>query len=115
MKPIAEMNLWCLREGKVIPFIASVSAPVQEGEDWRCEVSLGDLLDHDINPLYQVDSLLSLVGAIHFITAFLKSRAELGDKFYLEPSVSEEITDISELFWSSKIPTVNKGLPESCN
>ncbi len=100
IKPIAEISLWCVRGGRVIPFIASVSSPYEDenGEDWRCKVSLGDILEHHISSLRQVNSMLALVAAIQFIATFLKKRSEMGDEFYFDAELSEKIDDVSELF-----------------
>ena len=80
IKPIAEISLWCVRGGRVIPFIASVSSPYEDenGEDWRCKVSLGDILEHHISSLRQVNSMLALVAAIQFIATFLKKDRRWG-------------------------------------
>ncbi len=97
MNTIAEIDLYCVRESESIPFTVSISKPYQEGDDWRCKVSFGELLKHDIKPLYQVNSLLSLSNAICFVVTFLEKRVEQGDQFYFDEKL-EEIINISDLF-----------------
>ena len=112
MNPVSECALWCLRGDKVIPFIATVGTPQRFDDIWECEWSMGALFPHKVMPARSVNSMLAMISAIKSVVGFLKGRSDLGDVFYMDEELTEEIEDVVELFWSSYFPHPDQCRPE---
>jgi hypothetical protein len=102
---IANWKLWCRRDGKLIEFELSLAAPYQEDGIWRCEWSLGALLNHPLQPAQSVSSMHALACAQVGISCYLHARQKAGDQFYMESSASDDsrIEDLDLFFPSLKI------------
>jgi hypothetical protein len=99
MEQPVHMTLWCKRNNKVFSFTATIGNPKEvEDGDWVCEWSLGDLLTHQGRPLRNMNSMLAMLSAILFVARFLKICQKDGDLFFFDEALTEEITDIDELF-----------------
>ncbi|QQL44124.1 hypothetical protein [Sulfuriroseicoccus oceanibius] len=101
MSAISEFALWCRRGDQVIPFVASVGMPRQNGELWECEWSMGALLPREGHHAVNINSMLAMTTALNSVAVFLKARTDAGDRFYIDEELTQEIDDVAALFWGA--------------
>lgn len=104
--PIATWTLWCRRGESLIEFEVELGAPYREEEIWRCDWSLGTLIDHPLPPAQGISSMHALACAQVGISGFLRARQKAGDQFYMDPGAvdTEHIEDLDCFFPRLKIP-----------
>jgi hypothetical protein len=98
--PIATWTLWCRRGESLIEFEVELGAPYREEEIWRCDWSLGTLIDHLLSPAQSISSMHALACAQVGISEFLRARQKAGDQFYMDQSAddTELIEDLDCFF-----------------
>ena len=103
--PIATWTLWCRRGESLLEFEIGLGAPYSEGEMWRCDWSLGALVDHPLSPALSISSMHALACAQVGISGYLRGRQKAGDRFYMERSAEEEyhLADLDYFFPRLKI------------